>query len=305
MKKHISLLALLFLFVCTTTGQEKFRERLNKLYITQDTIAQEKILKEWEQSNPDDAELYVAYFNHFVNKSRNEILRLTEETPSGDQEALALSKAGESESEPSAYIYSEIDYEPRILKKGLDYIDIGIKKYPDRLDMRFGKSYIYSKSGDYDAMTNEIIAVLERSAKNGNKWTWTDNKLLEDGKSRMFDAVQDYVYQLYGTGDDRLLDNMKSISEKVLEYYPDHVYSLSNLSIVYMISEKYDKALEVLLKAYRINSEDQVIINNLAHAYKMKGDKPNAIKYYTLLLEHADEQMKDGINKQIESLSGQ
>ena len=140
---------------------------------------------------------------------------------------------------------------------------------------------------------------------NENKWTWDDNKPLDDPKEFMLSSIQSYQIQLYNTENDSLLDNMKRIAETVLKYYPDHIESLSNLSIVFMLQEQYDKALEPLLKAEKLDSKDFIVLSNIAQAYKLKGDNKNAIKYYELTLKYGDDQAKKYAKEQIEELNKQ
>ena len=189
-----------------------------------------------------------------------------------------------------------------LLKKGFDYADKGIAKNPTRLDIRFGKAYMFGELEDWKDFTTEIIKTVDYSATIKNKWTWIDNKPVDDPKAFMLSSIQNYQLQLYNTNKDDLLDNMKQIAEAVLKYYPDHVESLSNLSIVYMIKKEYDKALEPLLKAEKLAPTDYIVLSNIAQAYKLKGDNKNAIKYYELTVKHGDEQAKEYAKNQIEEL---
>ncbi len=161
---------------------------------------------------------------------------------------------------------------------------------------------MFGQLEDYEKFTTEIIRTIDYSNENKNKWTWTDSKPLDDPKEFMLSSIQNYQLQLYNTENDDLLDNMKRIAETVLKYYSDHVESLSNLSIVYMLQKQYDKALEPLLKAKKLNPKDYIVLSNIAQAYKLKGDNKNAIKYYELTLKHGDDQAKKYAQGQINEL---
>ena len=169
-------------------------------------------------------------------------------------------------------MYGDNYYEPDLLSKGFQLISKGIEKHPNRLDMRFGKIYMFGQLEDYDKFTAEIIRVIDHSSANKNNWTWADNKPVPNPKEFMLKSIQDYQVQIYNTQNDSLLDKMRAIAEAVLNYYPDHVESLSNLSIVSMLQKQYDKALEWLLKAEKINPGDSIVLSNIAQAYKLKGD---------------------------------
>ncbi len=73
---------------------------------------------------------------------------------------------------------------------------------------------------------------------------------------------------------------MREIANKVLEFYPNHIESLSNLSITYLLTGEFDKGIESLLKAEKINPKDYIVLGNIAQGYKMKGNKKKAVEYY-------------------------
>ena len=188
------------------------------------------------------------------------------------------------------------------MRKGISYLDKGITLFPNRLDLRFGKVFMLGQIENYTAFTDEVIKTVEYSNVNKNAWLWSENKVKPDGKNFMLESIQGYVVQLYNTNNDDLLENMKQISESVLKYYPDNVTSLSDLSIVYMIRKEYDKAIQVLQKAEGLAPADAIVLNNIAEAYKRKGDKANAIIYYEKVLKYGDEQAKQSAKSAIEQI---
>lgn len=300
MKRQVTALIWgLTLMLSQTHGQD-FNQQYNDLVSKKDTVGQLKLLQKWEKTKNDDPELYVAYFNHFVMKSMTEQITLGN-NPKGES-VLQIMDTDTTKKEPVGYIYGDTYYNTKLLNKGFDYIDKGIEKYPTRLDMRFGKIFMFGKTENYEKFTQEIIKTIDYSAVIKNKWTWTDNKMVDNPEKAMLSGVQDYILQLYNTENDTLLDNMKRIAETVLKYYPNHVESLSNLSIVYLLKKEYDKALETLLKAEKIDSKDYIVLSNIAQAYKLKGNYKQAIDYYELVVKYGDDEAKKYAKKQIEEL---
>jgi tetratricopeptide (TPR) repeat protein len=194
-----------------------------------------------------------------------------------------------------------MSYNRQLIDKAFYYIDLGISKFPQRLDMRFGKIYILGEISNYDEFSREIVKTIEHSTKINLKWTWIDNKTLEDAKNFMLGNIQTYVGQLYNAGDTQLI-NMRVIAQAVLKEYPDHVESLSNLAITYLLKNDYDTALPPLLKAAEIAPTDGVVLGNIAYCYNAKGDKTNAIKYYELTQKYGTEQSKAFATKKLEEL---
>lgn len=300
MKIKLTSLALLLILSLNQGCGQAFKKQFNEMVSKSDTAGQQQLLQQWAKADSSDPELYVAYFNFYVRKSKKSIVRLD---PSGKcKGGFEVMEKDSSQKEPIAYLYGDSYYDPVILQRAMEYIDRGIKKQPNRLDMRFGKIYMYGQTRDYEKFTDEIIITINYSALNKNKWTWEDSKPLDSPQYFFLKSLQDYQVQLYETEKDELLDNMGRIAETILKYYPDHIESLSNLSVVYMLQKQYDKGLAPLLKAEKLNPKDYIVLSNIAQAYKLKGDKTNAIKYYELTIKYGDEQAIEYAQGQIEQL---
>lgn len=295
MKKLLEVIIIIFLPIISN-GQD-FQAKFQACIETRDTICQEKILQEWEIAKPEDAELYTSYFNYHFIKARKEVLVLTTNESNGEGFELK-----DSADQTAGFLGSQTYFDSKEVKNGIDKINAGIQKYPNRLDMRFGKIYVLGVTENWENYTNEIIKTVAYSITNKNDWTWTNNKKQEGGETFFLSSIQNYQVQLYDTGNDSLLLNMRKIATAVLNHYPNHIESLSNLSITYLLLGEFDKAIDILLKAEKLNPEDYIILSNIAHAYKLKGDKAMAIEYYEKTIKFGDEEAKIFAKQQIEKL---
>jgi len=295
MKKTLSILV--FSILANFCFGQDYRAQFDQLFQEGDTTKQIELLKKWESEDPTNPELFTSYFNYYFLKSRQEFVTMSTNQPKG--ESLQLQ---DSTGRVAGFLGSEIVYNPEILQKGIDKIDQGIQMYPNRLDMRFGKIYALGQAEDWDDFTNEIIKAIQYSKKNNNEWTWTFNEKKENGKEFFLSSIQDYQLNLFETENDGLLKNMRTIAEEILKIYPDHIESLSNISITYLLTGEYDKGIEVLLKAEKIDPNDGIVLSNIAHGYKLKGDIENSIKYYEKMLKLDDPRAVDFAKQQIETL---
>lgn len=264
-----------------------------------DSLGQVEVLKKWENNSPDDPELFVAYFNHYVNQARKEVLGIVD-TP-GSEDAFAIQ---DSSGETKAFITGQVYYLDTPFRSGLKKIDEGIEKFPNRLDMRFGKLHVLSEAKYWDEFTTELKRTITHSSVNDNAWTWTLGEKLTGGSEKFLSVLQTYQLKFYQSGDNSLLENMREVALKILEFYPDHVESLSNISITYLLTEKYDSAISYLLKAENIDPEDYIVLANIARAYSLKGEKEKAISYYKKVIEFSeDTQTAQFAEQQIKLLS--
>ena len=295
MQKTITLLLLTMIssLVFAQTNYEKFRA----LFKNKDTAKIALLLAEWEKANANDPELYTAAINFYFSNSKQEIISLDREQKG--KEGLQFT---DSTGKVAGYISSNLDYNPSKVSKAIQYASTGIQKFPDRLDIRFGKCYVLQQIGDYDNFTKEIIKTVEYSQVNKNNWLWTANEKQEDGEGFMLATIQTYLKELYDTEDDNLLPYMIQIGEAVLKYYNSNVEILSTTSVALLLTKNYDKAIEYLKQAEKINLKDFIVLNNIAQGYKLKGDKANAIKYYELTEKYGDEQAKQQARQNIKEL---
>ncbi len=295
--KNTFLTFTIFLIASFSFAQNNHLEQFRVCLEQNDTLQQFYILRDWEKFNNNDPELYTAYINHYYTKAKTIYLSL-ESTPTTEESLAVTDSLGNTK-----HLNERIAFNHKLVDQGLAYIDEGIRRFPNRLDMRFGKIYVLKKVGRYNEFTQEIIKVINHSDVIKNQWTWAENKTVPDAKKFLLSSVQNYVLDLYDTENDDLLDNMKLISESVLRYYPAHVESYSNIAVVFLNKKDPEKALKYLLIAEQMNSKDTIILSNIAKAYVMKGDKTNAIKYYELVKKYGDSETQEFANKQMNELN--
>jgi tetratricopeptide (TPR) repeat protein len=296
-----SLLLLLMLLTLGASGfTQSFFDEFNAAIQKRDTTTCKAILAQWKAEKPEDPERYCSNFNYFATVAKKEILRLdTKPGPSGEQ--LVLKEQGKK-GETAGYLYGNAYYDAALLDQGLAHIDTGITKFPNRLDMRFGKIYILGEAKDYKNFTEEVLRAIDYGATIDYKWLWTNSVPKNDPKRFMLSCIQDYVVTLYNTENTALLDNIARISERVLKYEPNHIESLSNLAITFLYKEEYDQALAPLLKAHDLVPDDFIGVNNIAHCYRLKGDKKNAIRYYKLMEDSGDAEFRAVAKEKLKEL---
>ena len=186
------------------------------------------------------------------------------------------------------------------MSQALKYINTAIEKFPNRLDIRFGKCYVLGELEEYEQFTKEIVKVVEYSNKIDNKLLWTENK--PENKEMMIGSIFSYMKQFYNTGNDSLLRNIILIGKTTLKYYPKEIEILSTTAVSLLLLKQYDEAISYLEIAEKENPKDIVILNNIAHGYKLKGDKVNSAKYYELIIKYGDSEEQARAKNELEKL---
>ena len=293
--RKLTLMLLLSVFVGMKA--QNFEAEFANYFESKDTLNMRITLQKWEKAKPLDSELYTSYLDYYFIVAHDEVF--TFYTGKDEGESIQMVNGTPK---VAGYLGSHLTIRKPILSRGISKIDEGIRLYPDRLDMRLGEIFVFGQAKEWAAFTGKIIEAIDQSAKNKNKWIWTHNLKKYDGEEVFFSSLQDYQIQLHDTQEFELFAYMKEIADEVLKFYPNHIESLSNLSIVYMTNDEVDKAIEVLLRAETINKKDCIILSSLGYAYKHKGDKAKAMEYYQKTVRYGDSEASGKAREQIKEL---
>lgn len=260
-----------------------------------DTTSITKLLSKWEGETYVDAEFYVCALNYYFDKARIEFLSIESQPLNDNKDVLKL----KAEDGKEYFMNSNSVYDDKLVSKTISYATEGIKKFPNRLDLRFGKCYVLKEIQDYKNFTKELIETIEYSIANKNEWLWSENKIKENGKDFFLKTIYDYQTELYTTNNDDLLENIIEIGTKTIQYYPTEIEIISITAIAYTLKNNFDKAIEYLKIAEGLNEKDYIVLGNIAQTYKRKGDKENAIKYFELYKKYGDNQAIEDATKEL------
>lgn len=240
----------------------------------------DSLLRNWQSDLPKDPELFIAKFNHYLSLGREEIVRL-------DNSAL----------------YSDIQYDQQHFDQAISALNEGIKLYPDRLDMRYGKIYSLGQQENWHEQTESIIKLLDKSKDINFKWKWKWGEPLSDGKERVVSGVQDYLYTMFNTSADLLCNNIITISNKMIELFPKDKFNYSNIGSCYLVKGDFEESLKYLEKAKDIDNQDPLILYNIGYVYmKMKKDE-EAINYFNLVKETGHQDYIQYANEMIDKIN--
>lgn len=264
-----------------------------------DTVGMRLMMDRWSLVHQREADYYIACFNYSVQQSRREVVVLTQEQPEGQHFAVRDSVNG-----TVAYLSSVTQYDSAKLMKGFDCIDSGMLYHPRRLDMRFGKVYVYGLSENYAAYTDLLVRTLRDGAAHGQRWLWTDGKKLRKGNDFMEENAHQYIVKLFNVDAD-LSANIRGIAQTMTDLWPRSVVAHADLGLSYMMTGAFSEALPHLLTAHKLASRDEVVISNIGYSYKNMGETQRAITYYRLLKKHGSQSYKELADKQLAELDAQ
>lgn len=254
--KRNTILALLLALAATATAQswsDAFYDALN----ADDYARQRTILAQWQHDTPDDIDLYIARFNHYINGAM-----------------LAEGNAAD-----------------KLVDSAITVIDTAISHYPDRLDLRFGKIFFLGQIMHWQPFADEILLTLDRSEQTGHRWQFPNFD--QGGRTLIIEGVQDYLYTLASAiaqpakptpADTVIALQMRRIAHRAAQLFPSDITTLKHLAYSHIILADYDNALRHLLRAEKIDPNDPVVLEHLVTVYT-KIKKPKLASQYKTRLQ--------------------
>lgn len=287
MKRNLLLILLVLVGMSATRAQsynDAFFDALN----SNDLETQRRVLAEWQEAAPNDVDLYIARYNFHANQTFGTIGYVE-----GTDDEMDVSVSFDNYV-PAFSFHSEAHAD-----SALNVITEAIGKFPNRLDLRFGKIYFLGQLANWDAFADEIIATLDRSQQIDHLWTYPNMdggmvELLSEGvldyQNDMLSAVSDLNNP--SAEDTAMFLRMRRVAKRMVQLFPSDLYSVNILATTYTIFQEYDTAMKYLLRAEKIDPNDPIVLKNIVDVYTLMGKKKLA-KPYQSRLDKLQEQMND------------
>lgn len=258
-----------------------------KLLRSKDTAAQRVFLAQWAGIGQQDPEFYVCYANYYTNLAKKEVINMTTVPPAAGEESFTIN---DSVGNVVGYLRSTTVMDAELSAQSLVWLNKGIARFPQRLDLLFGKVYLFGKLLQYDSFGITLLSAIEKSVDNQFAWQWSKGVALQDGKQFLFSTCQDYIAQLFNAEDSSALLWIEPISLALLEIDPKNVPCTSNLAVSNMMLQRWDEALVHLGKAHALDPKDDIVLANMGYCNLQLRNKAQAKKYYSLLKKSEEPQ---------------
>lgn len=239
------------------------------------------LLKQWEKKEPASAEMRIAWFNFYLEQSRD--------------------REFQQEEKPADAPAGDLVYNDSLFNEALEQLRKGIRKNPARLDMYLGIAYALREKGEIEAHVQEMIKLIEQNKKLQSRWLWTKNAPLEDPGTFFKGTIQSYNYALFSMKEPQV-DAIEAISRKMMQYYPEDIENYSNIGACYMLRGKTADALQYFEQAMEKKPGDMLVVSNIARAYEELGQKDKAIEYYRIMEQQGNYREIDFAKNQITKL---
>lgn len=234
----------------------------------------DSLLDEWRAKSPNDPEAWITSANYYFNESVGP--NMSAEPPRKGDFALTNEKTGKQ--------VGSISFKPNVAKTSRSASELlteATTKFPDRLDIWCGLTWMYQESGDFDnefATLQKMVAYV-REHPTGLKWL-KNEPIPESADQFVPDKL--HSYGLYYAQKENAEDDkrMLKIATFSAEQFPNHPYAFNDVAVYYSIKKDYPKTREWLEKAHQADPKDGLVMYNLGYVSEKMGDRSAAKKWY-------------------------
>jgi len=255
------------------------------------------VLNKWQKSEPDNSDMYIAFYNYYINKTESKLIRISSKD-------MNLNSGS-----PIVVYYNNFIHQidSNNLAIANKYLNEGITKNPKRLDMYWLKISQLIDIGNIEGFFSEIYKLLDLN--NDKKWKWLRfNDVLITSQEDVFnDRIANYINEILNHGIPHTTETIE-LTEKMIIQNPFDLSFYILLSRCYMELGEWDKALNLLrnINSKKTNSKFRLSLPELrdveikfltARCYYELSDLKNAKKYYKKVVNHKYKIMLDQIAK--------
>lgn len=240
----------------------------------------ETLLDKWAADYPQDPDMLLGRFAYYLEKGASEKIEKKDVTRYlGAEPLMTLT---DSLGNP-VYYFREVFYDDELFGKAMTAIDEAINLYPDRLDLRINKitALVAYEKESPDMAVSYLKGLIDYNASIKPAWVYPEMETSQE----LFEAlVQEYCIAFYRYAVPGGYEAFRSVSERMLDYYPSNVLFIDNVGSYYLVyKEDYKTALKYYNKALKINKQDETAIKNCIILARKKKDKKMEAKYQKML----------------------
>jgi tetratricopeptide (TPR) repeat protein len=203
-------------------------------------------------------EWYVDTANHFARKASEGVVISRKPAGPGDL-TLSDEKTGEAVGSIAA---AEAD--PELMKPAIAALVEGTRRFPERLDLRFGLTRLYQEVDDFDRFLAALDEAAAYAAAHPTELRWHDGAPLDQPPERMVpEVIQSYAHDYFDTEDEAKGKRFGAITQIAVARYPKHPYAYTSLAVYWYSRGDSEKALGYVATAHDLDPRDGLVLLNL------------------------------------------
>ena len=203
-------------------------------------------------------------FNEHLNKGLHAGITMSVDLPlyAYGEEVMTL-KDSIDENKIAGYVYNGYAImDSAELDTAFMWLNKGIEKFPNRLDLYLGKATAQLYCLNVEAMLQTLEMAMKQELKNKGKWLWTHDEKLDKDYDILFDRIQEDLGRFLQAED---LDNAERLARMAMKYFPKRAEYVNDLGNVYIYRDNPEEGLKYFKQALKMKPEDELIKKNIEY----------------------------------------
>ena len=258
-RKGLPLLALLLLLAGRADGED-YAARFKQLKEQKAAGTEiDSLLSQWRAQKSDDTYAWITAANYYFNQSVGPMIS-TKKPEKGDY-ALTDKKTGKKA--------GSIAFGPNVgqgFQQATDLLREATAKFPDRLDIWCGLSWMYQEAGDFENELATLKKMVAYTRQHPTGLKWLNGKPIEQPEDE-FVPEKLHGYGLDYEKKENPEDDKRwfQISTLAIEQYPNHAEGFNDAAGYYADLSDWKKARESFEKAHALNPKSPGVLINLGN----------------------------------------
>ncbi|WP_420573236.1 tetratricopeptide repeat protein [Kordia sp.] len=287
------IIILSFFILSTNLFAQDYNEQFLEI-CKQGKIRESKdFLDNWEKSEPNNPEMFVALFNYYLIESKAKF--------SGPKIFGGTIIATENDSTSVGDVLKSVHESDSLFSISQKYLSKGISINKDRLDMYIGRATTLMEKNVNAEFITSVKDIITRNSVNKGKWLWTNNEPIQKTEDEFVNMIQSYINAIF-QAPNADINEILNLSELALKTYPSNYILLSNIGVCMLELGKYKEAIPFFEKGLQSNPKDMILRFNLADAYVQLKQISKAKEYYNFIIKNGNEQYSNYAKEILEKL---
>ena len=203
-------------------------------------------------------------FNEHLNKGLHAGITISVDLPlyACGEEVMIL-KDSIDENKIAGYVYNGYAIvDSAELDTAFMWLNKGIEKFPNRLDLYLGKATAQLYCLNVEGMLQTLEQAMKQEQKNKGKWMWTNDEKLSKEYDILFERIQEDFKRFLEAED---LDNAERLARMGMKYFPKRAEYVNNVGVVYIYRENLEEGLKYFQQALKMKPDDELIKANIEY----------------------------------------
>lgn len=254
----------------------------------------ETLIGKWEADYPDDVDMLCAKYNYYHTKCQHEeVVQKSQARFLGADPVLTLKDS----TGVDVHYFTETIYDDEMYGLATQALDKAIRLRGDDISLRFTKiaSLLNYEKESPDMATQALRSLIDYHCTSHPKWKYGEEVFTdEDFRASM----KDYCFFLFRTASPASMESFRSVSEKLLSYYPKDTDYLNNIGSYYLATKKdYKSAMKYYSKSLKLDPDNYAAIKNCVLASRKLGNSKQEKKYLQMLMRVSPDEMEKNAAK--------